>query len=199
MAAGLGTGRPARIIGRVARAALPRLARRLLRHPAAAQREASVLQGGGQFGPAGSDDVARRRDLARKVAQIKPGAAVPVAIVRDSKAMDVQVKIGTMPGDPKMAAKSGADTSVEGSSLARLGVTVAPAEDGAGVVVREVDPNGAAAQRGLKEGDVILEIAGKQVNSAAEITGALRSADKKRVLMLVRSGDTQRFVALPIG
>jgi serine protease Do len=64
--------------------------------------------------------------------------------------------------------------------------------------VTEVDPNGVAAAQGLRPGDVILEVGGKQVHGMGEVKDALKASGKKRVLMLVRSGDSQRFVALPV-
>ena len=141
-------------------------------------------------------DVADARDLAKKVAQIAPGKSVPVTIVRDGKSMDLSVKIGTMPGDQKMAsATHGGGTS----NLEGFGLKIAPADDGAGVKITEVDPNGPAAEKGLKPGDVILEVAGQEVHGPADVKDALKAAGKKRVLMLVRSGDTQRFIALPVG
>ena len=50
----------------------------------------------------------------------------------------------------------------------KYGMALEPAKavDGAGkagVVVAEVDPDGAAAQKGIQTGDVILEVAGKPV------------------------------------
>jgi serine protease Do len=133
------------------------------------------------------------------VAQIKPGAEVPVTIVRDGKTMDVAVKIGTMPANPKMA-NNQTETGKTGHSLSSLGIQVAPAEDGAGVKITAVDPNGPAADKGLKEGDIILEVAGQEVHNPADIRSALKAAGgKKQVLMLVRTGDGQRFLALPVG
>ncbi|HEV2957714.1 MAG TPA: serine peptidase, partial [Xanthobacteraceae bacterium] len=55
---------------------------------------------------------------------------------------------------------------------------------------------------GFKSGDVILEVAGKPVASVAEVRKALADArgdGKRAVLMRVKSGDTTRFVALPVG
>ena len=100
-----------------------------------------------------------------------------------------------MPSDPaKMAGVTKPD---DGFDLSSLGIEVAPADDGAGVRITQVNPDSAAAERGLKEGDVILEVAGKQVANAADVEAAVKKGDAKRVLMLVRSGDNQRYVALP--
>jgi serine protease Do len=137
------------------------------------------------------------RDLARKVAQVKPGDTIPVTLVRDGKTMDISVKIGDMPTDPKMASKDGAEDEAKGVSVAGLGLKLVPAEDGAGVTVTNVAPDSAAAERGLKAGDTILEVAGKEVHSPSDVRDALKSNEKKRVLMLVKTEDGQRFVALP--
>ncbi len=139
-------------------------------------------------------DIADARDLAKRVARIKPESTVPVTIVRDGKTMDVTVKIGTMPESQRMASAGGSSDS---SPLKGLGIQVAPAADGEGVTVTTVEPNSPAAEFGLKQGDVILEVAGHEVRGTADIRDALKSAGKKRVLMLVRSGDTQRFLTLP--
>jgi serine protease Do len=81
--------------------------------------------------------------------------------------------------------------------LADLGLEVMPADDGEGLRIAGVDPGSAAAERGISPGDVILEIAGRHVTSPAEAEKALSEAKGKRVLLLVRSGDNQRFIALP--
>jgi len=145
-------------------------------------------------------EVADARDLAKKVAQIAPGKSVPLTVVRDGKTMDIAVKIGAMPNDPKMASAGGGTGGGANTSLASLGIKVAPAADGAGVQVLDVDPSSPAAERGLKAGDVIIEVAGQEVHGPSDVKDALRSADsKKRVLMLVKSGDGQRFIAIPVG
>jgi serine protease Do len=140
-------------------------------------------------------DVTDARDLARKVARIAPGKSVPVTIVRAGKTMELAVKIGVMPDDPRMA---GAKTADEKTSLATLGIELAPAPDGAGVQITGVKPGSPAADRGLKPGDVILEVAGLEVHAPGDVKDALKDGAKKRVLMLVRSGNDQRFVALPL-
>ena len=54
----------------------------------------------------------------------------------------------------------------------------------------------------LAPGDVILEIAGKPVNSAGDVRSAVTNArrgGKRSVMMHVQSGKTSRFVAIPVG
>jgi serine protease Do len=93
-----------------------------------------------------------------------------------------------------------------GTDVPKLGMTLAPANSVAGagkdgVVVTEVDPQSAAADRGFKEGDVILEVAGKSVANVKDVREAIEAArtdNKNSVLMRVKSGGSSRFVAVPL-
>jgi len=93
------------------------------------------------------------------------------------------------------------DTSKEAKeSLASLGLMVAPHEK-EGVTVVDIDPDSSAAEKGMRRGDRILKANGIQVNDPEELRAAIETAGekgRKSVLMLVRSGDNQRFVALPL-
>ena len=103
-----------------------------------------------------------------------------------------------MPGEKQELAS--AETASPERGLAELGVRLAPAEDGAGVKVIDVKPGSAAEDRGIRAGDVILEVAGQEVHEPSDVKTALQAAAKsssKQVVMLIRSGDNQRFVALP--
>jgi serine protease Do len=145
---------------------------------------------------ADSEDISDARDLAKKVARIAPNKSINVDIIRDGKPMTLAVKIGTMPNDKSVASKP--DSKTDSTDLTSLGMKLGPAEDGAGVQVTEVTPDSVADQQGLKPGDVILEIGGAEVNGPADVKQALKEAGKSRVLMLVRSGENQRFLALPL-
>jgi serine protease Do len=148
----------------------------------------------------GSEEVIDARDLAKKVARYSPGKTVDLTVVRDGKTMNVPVEIGKMPGDDKVAS-TGGNSEQQHTDLTGLGMVLAPAEDGAGVKVIEVKPDSPAQARGIKAGDVILEVAGSEVHDPADVKAALQGvkAGDKRVLMLVRSSNGQRFVALPVG
>ena len=104
---------------------------------------------------------------------------------------------------PEEAAPSRLSPGRQGEDLdrqdgQRLGLRLAPGRGG--VVVAEVESASPAARQGLREGDVIVEVAGKPVSRPADVADAVREArrsDRKTVLMRARTGDSTRFVALP--
>ena len=153
------------------------------------------LKQGDTIVKANGETIEDAKDLSRTVAVLKPGKSVAFEIVRDGKRQTIDVEIGTMPGE--MAKVMGSAKEKSGFDLSDLGITVAPAKDGPGVQITELDPKSEAAQRGLKAGDVILEISGKDIASASDIEKAMKDVKGKKVLLLVKSGDNQSYVTLP--
>ena len=89
----------------------------------------------------------------------------------------------------------------KGTDVPKLGMTVAPANSVAGagkdgVVVTEVDPKSAAAERGFKEGDVILEVAGKSVTTAGDVRDAINAARSRQQEQRSDAREERRFVAV---
>ncbi|CAM5425297.1 putative periplasmic serine endoprotease DegP-like OS=Afipia felis OX=1035 GN=mucD_2 PE=3 SV=1 [Afipia felis] len=149
------------------------------------------------------------RELARTIGGLAPGSSIKLGVLRKGVEKVVTLTLGELPNSvsSKTRPEDRSDRSAHGADVSSLGLTVAPAKSVAGagkegVVITSVDPDGASAERGLKEGDVILEVAGKSVATADDIRNELTSAraDKKNsVLIRIRSGDSSRFVALPVG
>jgi serine protease Do len=143
--------------------------------------------------------VADPHELARRIAALGPKKTATIALIRNGSPMALDVTLGAMPADKTASAepsRGGAENN--GSSLADLGLTLRRAQDG--VVVADVDPDSAAADKGLKEGDVILEVAGKPVTRPSDVAQAIdaaKSDGKKSVLVRVKSGDGEHFLALP--
>ena len=144
---------------------------------------------------ADGSDISDARDLSRKVARFAPGKTIDIDIIRDGKPMTLAVKIGDMPNTMKMASKQ---QPQEPADMSELGLRLGPADDGAGVKILEVKPDSVAEKQGLKAGDVILEVAGREVAGPSDVNAAIKENTKARVLMLVRTGDGQRFLALPL-
>jgi serine protease Do len=148
------------------------------------------------------------RDLAKKIGALAPGATAKLGVLRQGAEKTVSVQLADYPKDQQARLGSGNQgRETPGNTETHLGLTVAPASSVAGsgdkgVVVTGVDPDGPAAERGFKTGDVILEVAGKPVSSPADVRLALtdaRQGGKRTVLLRVKSGEATKFVALPLG
>jgi serine protease Do len=149
------------------------------------------------------------RELARTIGGFAPGNSVKINVLQKGQDKVLNLTLGQLPNS--VEAKADLDQndrgySSRGTNEPRLGLTVAPSSSVAGagrdgVVVTEVDPKSPAAERGFKEGDVILEVAGKNVTSPGDVREAIvaaRNDNKNSVLIRVRSGGSSRFVAVPL-
>jgi serine protease Do len=143
-------------------------------------------------------------DLAKQIGSMTSGAAVKLTVWRKGEEKSFSLTLGELPKS-KEARATNPNSDNAGAGLPKLGMTVAPAEEVAGsgsegVVVTEVDPDGVASEHGLKSGDIILEVGGSKVGSAADLRKAMGEAQKngkQAVLMLVKSDNATKFVAIP--
>ncbi|MDK1384761.1 Do family serine endopeptidase [Sinorhizobium sp. 8-89] len=146
------------------------------------------------------------RDLARKVAALRPGSSADVTLWRNGKSESVKLEIGNLPSDTSDAVQPKDERSEQGptasdEALAGLGVTVTPSEDGTGVTIASVDPDSDAGDRGLKEGEKIVTVNNQEVKSADDIVKVMNNAKKDgrtKALFQIETQDGSRFVALPI-
>jgi len=136
------------------------------------------------------------------------GDDVVLGILREGEDVDVTVTLGALPSSPEDNANNNhrGDNDDEqedaGDELERLGMVMEVDPDEGNVVITEVDPDSSAFEKGLREGDIIVEVAGVQVSDLSHVLEGLSNAtdrSRKSVLIRVRSGDQQRFVALPLG
>ena len=156
-------------------------------------------------------DVQNSAELVRIVGDSEVGAAVRVVVFREGKTQTLKVTLGRLE-EAEIALAGPTDESQDhpSSELVVLGMTLAPLTDGyrnqygieeglRGVVILGVEDGSAADEKGLREGDVITEIAQSQVQTPAEIEARIeagREAGRKSILLLVRRDGAPRFVAL---
>jgi len=134
------------------------------------------------------------------VALVSPGNKVELTVLRSGKQKVLTVKIGTLSKD-KMMAKTPAQTTDEiGLTVQTLTPKLARqfnAKSGEGVVVTAVKPGSVAAMAGLDVGTIILQVNQKTVQSASDFQKEVKhSANTKRLLLLIRQNDSQRFISL---
>jgi serine protease Do len=168
--------------------------------------KAGILAGDVITGVNGSH-VKDAKDLARQIGTMAPGAAVKLTVWRKGAEKSFSLTLGELPNQREARASTSEPTAPNSTDVPKLGLSLAPAGQVAGsgsegVVVTNVDPNGVASEHGFQTGDVILEVGGKKVASAADVHSVLDDAQKdgkRTVLLRVKSGDATKFVALRLG
>ena len=168
--------------------------------------EAAGLKSGDVIVSVNGDKVEGPRELSRKIAALGPGKSVDLTYLRGGSEKSVNLKLGTLPAEKDIRADVGGGEE-KGGTLTSLGIDVMPASQvrggaagGEGLYVTNVDPEGAAAQKGLRRGDMILEAGGRPVEARADLVqvfDAARKEGRKAVLLRVKSAEGTRFVALP--
>jgi serine protease Do len=139
------------------------------------------------------------REVARIISGLPPGTSATIGVIRKGQEKSFSIMLGNLP-DQREANVNPETPRQKGTSVPRLGASVAPAADG--VIVTGVDPDGLAAEQGIKSGDVILQAGGKRVGTAVDLRNvveAAQKAGKHSVLMRVKSADGIKFVAVPVG
>ena len=145
------------------------------------------------------------RTLSRVVADSDPEDTADVTVWRDGKSHELRVKLGQADRNEPVAATTPSNAngpSALGLTLqaltdehkAELGL---PAEI-EGALVVGVEPDSSAAEKGIRPGDVITKVNQNNVDSVSSAVAALDAAREQDspALLVVRRGDSQRFVAL---
>jgi serine protease Do len=139
-----------------------------------------------------------------EIAATKPGSTVTLQVLRDGKSSEVKATLEAMAATKEAAARPGGEA---GGESGKFGMSVQPLtpqiadrleldRDVQGVVISEVDPSGAAASAGLREGDVIQQINGRSVSSTEQVRAGLDAAADKPVVLLVARANGSFFVPL---
>ena len=149
------------------------------------------------------EKVASARELTRRIGSLKPDQKVRLTVVRDGREQTLQLVLGNLASAERQPQRLGQATPDQGDiRVPRLGLTLGNAgPDGKGVLVTGVDPAGLAARQGIRDGDVIVEVAGRSVASIQDIRTALQEATRegrRAALVRLQSGQEMRFVAIPL-
>ena len=166
-------------------------------------------------------DIGESRRLPRVVAETSIDRSVPVEVWRKGKALTLQVKVGELEAaeesgllaavpdeQRRQPQQSPSPKQTEALGLKLTGITpelrqqfeIKP--ELKGVVVTDVSNNSTASEKGMRPGDVIIEVGQEEVRKPEDVAAKIQKAKdqgKKSILLLVdRKGDL-RFVAIPLG
>ena len=151
------------------------------------------------------ENVKDLNSLRNRVAAADPGSSATVSVVRDGAKRDVTVKLDE--ASPARSARGRTDREPATDDKAALGVSVAPLtpdlarrynapRDGKGLVVEEVNPNGRAADAGIREGDIIEQVNRQPVQTVEDLRAEIRRSADRPVLMLISREGRNLFVTV---
>ena len=160
-------------------------------------------------------DIKEMRDLPRIVGETPIGKEVPVVIVRKGKEDTKTVKLGRLEDAEKQQTANKDPAAPDDKSVVKktLGLDLANLGDDLrkrykikdsikGVVITAVEQGSAGADKQLKAGDTIVEVAQEAVGTADAVQkriDALKKEGKKSVLLLIANAEGElRFVAVTL-
>ncbi|WP_373455192.1 MULTISPECIES: DegQ family serine endoprotease [Rhodobacter] len=152
------------------------------------------------------------KDLVRRVADAPVGEAVRVVVMRGGKEQTLLVTLGQRELAEGADGGSSEGMSPEASKGEVLGMSLSPLSDALrsemnlsadtkGLVVTDIDETSEAFDKGLRQGDVIVEAGQQPVLDVSDLHARVseaREGGRKSVLLLIRRGGEPRFVAVPV-
>ncbi|MEE9320583.1 MAG: DegQ family serine endoprotease [Granulosicoccus sp.] len=149
--------------------------------------------------------IERSSALPPLVGRIPANSDARLKVHRDGKSIDLVVNIGELPNDEQLQQSMSQGGS---PSTNVLGLDVEPLDtetreqlgvDQGGVQASRVKKGGPADEAGISEGDVVLALDNKPVDSPEEFQAVLDGlAEQKLVNVLVQQGGEPKFLALKI-
>lgn len=172
-------------------------------------------------------DVTREQTLSYIVANERPGARIPIEVIRNGRTITLNAVVGTRPTQEQLAQENfDADPGQSNDDLTQpqrdpnpavsnrsLGFTAIPltpqiarqlgaSESTRGAVVTAVDASSDAGQKGLRRGDIILSVNYQDVTGPQDLDNAARaakSANRDAVLLRVqRRGQPAAYLPVRI-
>jgi serine protease Do len=137
-----------------------------------------------------------------EIAATMPGSTVTLQVLREGESREVKATLEALAPATETASRAGGAGRGESG---KFGMAVEPLtpqladrleldRDLEGVVITNVDPAGAAASAGLREGDVIQQVNGRSVRSVEQVREGLNAATHKPVVLLVARGTGSFYV-----
>jgi serine protease Do len=143
-------------------------------------------------------------DLPRAVGATKPGKVAAVEILRKNVAKTINITVGEMPNDPNDEVQTNKQPSTK-SEVNKIGLTLkelTPAQkkklgDKNGLLV--IESAGAAAQAGIRRGDVILGLNNSEIQNTEQFNKQINAAAAgKTVAILVQRADNTLYVPIKV-
>jgi serine protease Do len=163
----------------------------------------------------GGKEVNSTQTLQTLIATRHPGESVLIKIWREKKEIEKDVKLGSRDSDEgtisdklkEDRSESSSDASEEKSiTVDELGVTVRSMDSNAkkhyeierGVVVDDVEELSPAQERGLRKGDVVIDVGDQKINTPEQFEKSVKKLKAGDAVMLRVKGEDKKLRFVPI-
>jgi serine protease Do len=150
-------------------------------------------------------EISDSHTLPRMVAETPVGEKVELVILRNHEEKVLPIVIGEMPDSDDPEESSAAPKPDRNLGMQLEDITPDQARQlkldrVGGIVVRRVDRGSPAGEAGIRQGDIIVEVARKPVNNIRDFNRIISGLDKNQgILLLVRrQGVTHYVVVKPV-
>ena len=144
--------------------------------------------------------------LRNLVASMQPGSTVDVTARRNGREQNYQVALAELPNQERPESEE-ESSSTGPTGNEKYGMALQPfipgnaqryglETDDQGLLVGRVDPNGSAANAGIRQGDLIQEVNNQPVRTVAEFTAAMQRSGAKPALVLVKRRNNVIYLTL---
>lgn len=147
-----------------------------------------------------SVEIDRSSELPPAVGRTPVGRDVPMEILRDGQRQTLSIQVGELPEDRVASAPAHRSpsnrlgalvTELDSEERERLGL------DERGVKVEKLDPEGAAAAAGIRNGDVILKFGNNDISSRKQLAKlASDSPSEQPIAVLIQRNGRTQFITI---
>ncbi|HWS56507.1 MAG TPA: PDZ domain-containing protein, partial [Pyrinomonadaceae bacterium] len=141
------------------------------------------------------------------IARTQPGTEVTLTVSRDGREQQLRATLAELPVERAEGERPAAGGEENTSGGGRLGVTVEPLtaeaaarlelpRDTRGLLVTGLDPDGPAAEAGIRRGDLIQELNRRPVATREDLRAALAGAGERPVLLLVTRDGRSNYLTV---
>jgi serine protease Do len=147
-------------------------------------------------------EISQMNALPSMVAQTPIGTKAEIGIIRQGMKKTVTVEIAKLDEELAVAGATPGSSTEQTMGLTVQELTPALAQSmnikvSSGLIIVNVEPDSAAAEAGLRQGDLLLEMNRAKVASLKDFQAQLqKTKNEKQILLLVKRGDRNSFVVV---
>jgi serine protease Do len=157
--------------------------------------------------------ISAMRDLPRVVAEAAIGSTAGIQLFRDGETLTRKIEVARLADEEAKVVPVELEETPQPKATVVLGLSLSELDEDLrrrfgvtgetkGVLVTDIDPLSAAVEKGVRPGDVIVEVAQHAVETPDDVERIVQSEEKdgrRSILLRISADGDIRFIALRLG